>query len=148
MGLGGLYKKLKNAESNDSDQILEEFRRYFALHFWHKKKEIRTFCIVSDWIETSVKSLALEFYEDDAIISNRDIQDTVDHLNELGETELAGMICKGIHDYGNPQYTDMCDYPEEWVDDCFEIDKWIKGHRVQLRQWLYDYLLDIEDVIV
>ena len=148
MGLRDLYKKLKKTNSDDSDQILTEFRRYFAVHNWHPPKEIKTFCVVSDLIETSVKIIALEFYEQEAIISNIGIIDAVDHLNEMGETELAGIIGKGIHDYNNPQYTDMCDYPEEWVEDCFEIDKWIKGHRVQLKKWLYDYSLDIEDVIV
>ncbi|MBR2557976.1 MAG: hypothetical protein IKE95_06400 [Methanobrevibacter sp.] len=148
MGLRGLYKKLKKTEKDDSDQILAEFSRYFVENDWRATREIKTFCVVSDWIETSVKILALEFYEYDALLSkNNDIQDTIDHLNELGEMELAGMIAKGIHDYSNPQYSCICDYPKEWVDDCFDIDSWIKGHRVQLRQWLYDYLLNIEDSI-
>ena len=145
IGLKKLYEKLKRVDYDESEEILTEFCRYFHKHHMKSQMEVKTFCMVSDWVDTSTKTLVIEFYEFD---KNNFAKDAVNHLNSLGENELAAMINKGIHDYRNSQYSDMCDYPEEWVNDCIAIDRWIREHKKQLMQSLYNFLIENEDKIV
>ena len=97
----------------------------------------RAYLMVSEWIDYAERTIVLEFYE---FTPEERVREAVSYLSDTGETEIAEMMEKGIHDYHNPKYTDMCDYPEEWVDDCFEIDEWILKNKERLHKWLDEYL--------
>ena len=51
------------------------------------------------------------------------------------------MLQKGNHDYQDPQYQADFDYPEEWITESEEIDRWIVVHEQEIMQHLTDELL-------
>lgn len=121
---------------NDPELGYKMYRLYInnrRKRFYKKSQKQKAYYIVYEWINTSEKTIVLEFYE---FLPEKWIRETVAYLSDTGESEIAEMMEKGIHDYHNPKYTDMCDYPEEWVDDCFEIDDWITKNKERLHQWL------------
>ena len=144
MGIKNLFDQLKKSDYT-------EFYNYETdmFSYLYRNQElinlpfVNTFLIVSSWLGTSMRSGAWTFYEATPI---EDIMIAVKHLNEIGESELCRILKKGIHDYQNPLYND--EYPEEWMKESDDIDKWIIEHENWLYHWLYDYILTHEDKII
>ena len=127
-------------QSDEKDPIENIYRAYIEnrrKNYNKAKPKERAHLMVSEWIEYAEKTIVLEFYE---FTPEEWVNEAVAYLYDTGESEIAEMMEKGIHDYHNPKYTDMCDYPEEWVDDCFEIDEWILKNKERLHKWLDEYL--------
>ncbi len=141
-----LYDRLKAIDHKHFYEIESDFFQCFCYNPETVSLPlINAFLIVSGWFGTSERSGAWTFYE---ATNPESIQKAVDYLIQSGETELAAVIEKGIHDYQNPQYTEDFEYPEEWITESEEIDVWIKEHDDWLCHWLYDYLLKNENRII
>lgn len=128
-----LYKEFRRTGGNQDELIKNEIIKH-GNHFDNEKEPVKkAYELVSYWIETSEKTIVLEFYES---VPVDDIREAVKVLRMEGETELACMIEKGIHEYRDPQYRCVNDYPEDCLNDCFEIDVWIRNHKEQLKRWM------------
>ena len=141
-----LYDKLKSITSLDFYTLESDF--FIFLYSLPNKTDypfINAFLIVSSWFGTSERSGVWTFYE---ATPQSDIQKAVVYLKQHNDTELAYIIESGIHDYQNPVYLNDFEYPEEWISESEEIDKWIDEHRDWLCQWLYNFLIANEKIIV
>ena len=141
-----LYKRLKQTDPKDLHGIEPDF---FACFYRDKQKSslpaVKAFLIVSSWYGTSERSGVWEFYES---TPGSDIEEAANYLKEIGHEELSDVISKGIHDWANEKYRTGFNYPDEWMNECDEIDNWIAGNRESLTRWLYDYLIFIEKLFL
>lgn len=141
-----LYEKLKSMDYKEYYEIESDFFPYlYANSKIRELSDINAFLIVSSWFGTSERSGVWTFYEATA---QSNVQRAVDYLNQVGDSELAAIIERGIHDYQNPIYSGNFEYPEEWIDESNEIDDWIIEHSDWLWHWLYDFLIVNENRII
>ena len=139
-----LYEQLMNTEI-DNFYIVEEA---FFLKFCYITEEKRPNCVIafmtiSNWLGGALRSGVWTYYE---VAEPSDIQITLQFLNQTGEQELASIFAYGVHDYQNPKYAD-CGYPQTWIDESEEIDKWIFKHEDFLYRWEQTLLLDNKELI-
>lgn len=141
-----LYQRLKTLDYKHFFEIESDFFQCFCSDAETTENPmVNAFLIVSSWFGTSERSGVWTFYE---ATSPANVEKAVNYLLQVGETELAAVISKGMHDYQNPQYADNFDYPEEWITESEEIDAWISKHYDWLCHWLYDYLIANENKII
>lgn len=136
-----LYRKLSTIDDQELYSIEAEFCA--ALHYGipAKKKPmcVTAFLTISNWFATSQRSGAWTFYE---ATPQKDIELTLQYLNNTGDDELASIFRCGVHDYQNPIYADNFNYPEEWFNEANEIDAWIEKHKNLLYEWERRLLTD------
>lgn len=134
---------VKPDDEGQSDGIDPSYAIYLAYkenerkRYNKKSPKERAHLMVSEWIDYAERSIVLEFYE---FTPEEWVREAVACLSDTGESEIAEMMKKGIHDYRNPEYLGMDDYPEEWLDDCLEIADWIHNNKERLHKWLDEYL--------
>jgi hypothetical protein len=137
-----LYLRLRQLEPEDLYKIEADFFQYF---YNDKRKAalppVKTFLIVSGWYGTWFRSGSWVFYES---TPKSDIEDAVGYLKEIGCEELSRYISKGIHDWFEADFN----YPEEWMIECDDIDNWIADHEKEIKQWMYDYLINNEELFL
>ena len=146
MDIKKLYEKLKSMDDKEFYKIESDF--FIYLYSDPNKSSlpfVNTFLIVSSWFGTSMRSGVWTFYE---TANEQNVKNAVDYLKQTGETELAAIIEKGIHDYQNPIYSENFDYPEKWISEADEIDDWITEQESRLSNWLYNFLIANEDKII
>ena len=105
---------------------------------------VNAFLIISSWFGTSQRSGVWTFYE---ATKAEKIYSVLQFLKENGDNELAQILEKGMHDYQNPVYAENFDYPEEWIKEADEIDKWIMEHEDWLWKWKYKLLIDNKECL-
>ena len=141
-----LYKRLKLTDSKDFYTIEPDF--FLCLSSDSDRASlpcVNAFLTVSAWFGTSERSGVWTFYES---ANPPDVQKAADYLRAAGETALAAVLESGMHDYQNPVYAEEFSYPEEWMIEAAEIDRWIQKHAAQLQDLLYRLLLEHEDCIL
>lgn len=131
------YKELYKMESEFYLLLCEE-------PFEKRLSCVNAYLIISSWFGTSQRSGVWTFYE---ATNLEEIDATLQYLKTNNDMELAEIFEKGIHDYHNPIYAENFDYPEEWIEESDEIDKWIMEHEEWLWQWEYKMLIDNEKII-
>lgn len=128
--------------SADSSAVFAAQADFFRLFYAHPEMRnvpfVNAFLIVSGWLGTSFRSGVWTFYE---ATPQQDTAQAVRYLNASGAAALAEMLQKGNHDYQDPQYQEDFDYPEEWITESEEIDRWIAAHEQEIMQHLTDELL-------
>ena len=105
---------------------------------------INAYLIVSSWHGTSLRSGVWTFYES---TDKARIEEAVSYLKDNGDTELADMIRRGIHNYQTPEYIENLNYPDEWIDESDEIDDWISDNEEKIYEWLYSFILKNKKII-
>ncbi len=135
-----LFSMLESAVSSTEAVSVqaEFFRKLYADASLRALPFVNAFLIVSGWLGTSLRSGVWTFYE---ATPQQDVQAAAGYLEQSGFAELAAMLQKGIHDYQAPQYQADFDYPEEWITESEEIDRWITAHEDAILHHLTDELL-------
>ncbi|MBR1735843.1 MAG: hypothetical protein IJ736_02340 [Firmicutes bacterium] len=140
-----IYDKLELLDYGDFYKVESDFLMYFWKNDKMSDPIVNTFSVVSNWHAMSQRSGVWTFYE---ATGKSVIQSAVEHLKGINDTELAAMIEKGIHDYGDPIYQENFDYPQEWIDEADIIDDWIGKNEEWLLHWYYDYLIRYKEQIM
>lgn len=144
--LNQLYQKLLEMNYKDMYEIEAEFFMKLYYDFSEERLPwITAFLTISTWFGTSTRSGVWTFYE---VGNNQEMKTTIQYLRMRGDNKLADIFEKGIHDYQNPKYSPNYDYPEEWLEEADEIDKWISKHEDWLWKWEYDILIMNRDNIL
>lgn len=110
-----------------------------------KNQVIVAFLTISDWHGTSLRSGVWTFYE---VANQKMLLNTADYLNRIGEKDFGAIFRKGIHDYQNPQYSENCDYPNEWIEEADTIDQWIMRSESWLSAWKRNLLIKNKEFIL
>lgn len=111
MELENLYEQLNILATDDFEQIEPTF--FLKLHSIPdeiKPQSVVVFWNISTWQGTSVQSGVWTFYV------------TLQYLVQTGQTELADVFSRGIHDYQNPKYALNYNYPDAWMEESDVID--------------------------
>lgn len=131
-----------NAINIDVDDFCSiESDLFIKLYYIHNKPDfITAFLNLSSWKSTSLRSGVWTYFEATGI---EDIEVTRKYITEkIDNEELVNMYAQGIHDYGNEIYQENFDYPQEWLDESEEIDKWINMNMKQIVKICQDILSD------
>ncbi len=105
---------------------------------------VRAFLLIVNWFAMSQRSGVWTFYE---ATDPKEIELVVRFLEQRGDSDLALILRSGIHDYQNPKYVGNWDYPEEWIEEAKEIDRWIEKKEEWLYQWERELLTDNQTLI-
>ncbi len=140
-----LYSRLENTDKNEFYKIEPDFFMYlYSLYREEPVTLINAYLIVSSWHGTSLRSGVWTFYES---TDKARIEEAVSYLKDNGDTELADMIRRGIHNYQTPEYIENLNYPDEWIDESDEIDDWISDNEEKIYEWLYSFILKNKKII-
>lgn len=141
-----LYDTLLAMADRDFYQIETEFFMMLQRIPDHRKPDaVIAFLTISNWKGTSLRSGVWTFYES---AQQKDLQITAVYLTNAGQTELAEVFSRGIHDYQNPVYAQNFDYPSEWMEEADEIDRWICAHENCIDEWMLALLRDNKAEII
>lgn len=140
-----LYSRLENTDKNEFYKIEPDFFMYlYSLYREEPVTLINAYLIISSWHGTSLRSGVWTFYES---TDKARIEEAVSYLKDNGDTELADMIRRGIHNYQTPEYIENLNYPDEWIDESDEIDDWISDNEEKIYEWLYSFILKNKKII-
>lgn len=132
---------LKAISIEIDDFYLIESELFIELYNIQNKPDFITVLLnLSSWMGTSMRSGVWTYYES-ADLENIDV--TRKYISEkIGNEELINMYTQGINDYGNEIYQDNYDYPQEWLDESEQIDKWINLNMKLIIKIFQDILRD------
>lgn len=132
---------LKAISIEIDDFYLIESELFIELYNIQNKPDFITVLLnLSSWMGTSMRSGVWTYYES-ADLENIDV--TRKYISEkIGDEELINMYTQGINDYGNEIYQDNYDYPQEWLDESEQIDKWINLNMKLIIKIFQDILRD------
>lgn len=141
-----LYEQL-NITTDDNFYQLEAdlFMAFQSIPDEKKPQPVVAFLTISNWQGTSLRSGVWTFYE---AANLNDLTVTTKYLAKTGQTELADIFAKGIHDYQNPKYAKDYNYPAEWIKEADLIDSWIFKHEEWLLKWKRNLLAESKDTIL
>lgn len=132
---------LKAINIEVDDFYLIESELFIELYKIQTKPDfITAFLNLSSWKGTSLRSGVWTYFES---TGTEDIEITRKYIAEkIDNEEIVNMYAQGIHDYGNEIYQENFDYPQEWLDESEEIDKWINMNMKQIDKICLDILRD------
>lgn len=141
-----LYQKLSEIDNEEFYFVEGEFilELYNCVPIEKRPLCVIVFFIVSNWFAMSQRSGVWTFYEATA---PKDIELTIQFLEQRGDAEFASIFRYGAHDYQNPKYDGNWNYPEEWIEESEEIDQWITDHENELFMWEKRLLIDNKETI-
>lgn len=96
------------------------------------------FIEIDSWSGTSMRGGVWQYYE-----INSEEQGKSERVAEYlkshgGYDDMADIYAFGIHDY--QKYTEISEYPEEWLDESYKIDNWIYENENYIYQWKKDLI--------
>lgn len=135
-----LYDRL---QSVDMERFFELDGEFF-MELWGAPAQRRPDCAVafmmlSSWWGVSVRSGVWTYYESQ---NPADIRTACQYLSRNAPADLARMYSLGIHPYQDPAYQDAS-YPESWIEESEQIDRWIMDHEQEI--WAYERRLLLEE---
>lgn len=141
-----LYQQISNMNDQKFYLVEAEFCSELYNHISDEKKPlcVIAFLTIANWFAMSQRSGAWTFYES-VCPSNIDL--TLQFLEQTEYDDLVTIFRYGIHDYQNPQYAGNYNYPNEWIDESEEIDKWIIEHEEWIFAWERKLLIENKELI-
>lgn len=136
-----LYQQILEVNDHEFYLLVPEFCSELYYHISMDKRPlcVIAFLTIANWFAVSLRSGVWTFYES---TSPKDIESTLQFLEQAGDDELASIFRYGAHDYQNPKYSGNWDYPEEWIEESDKIDDWITNHENWLYLWERKLLID------
>lgn len=141
-----LYQKLSEIDIDEFYLLEGEFllELYDSVPAEKRPLCVTAFFTISNWFAMSDRSGVWTFYEATA---PKEIEATIQFLEQKGDDEFASIFRYGAHDYQDPRYDGNWNYPDEWIEEAEKIDQWITNHRNWLYMWQQKLLLDNKETI-
>ena len=105
------------------------------------------FMEIDGWQGMSQRCGVWQYYESGAYEKGK-LERAADYLKAQNEKEMADIFSLGIHDYAAPEYEENCGYPQEWLDEAENIDKWIYDNEEYIYNWKRRLVLSHKDEIL
>lgn len=142
-----IYLQLDSISSEDFPEIDYEFCSYFSEKYGYAENYdsnvpecVTAFMILEDWYSCWFRSGVWTFYEYYA--GKKALKITADFLKKYADKEMSDIFESGIHEYNNPKYAKVSDYPQEWIDESEKIDFWIENREKEIFRFLEKILID------
>ncbi len=133
---GDIYEEDYDILSNLYDFFCEHFEQ---LDTWWISTYMQIFSWQFQSYHEGVDTYYTNFY---GASDYNTIRKTADYLRIYGYDEISKWYSLGVHDYS--QYEDE-KYPEEWIAEIKEIDKWIDSNEEIIFRCMIDLLLKYKE---
>lgn len=139
--LKNLLSILDSVTEDDYILIIDAFFVYFYKNRITTPNCVNAFIVLNNMYCYSLNNGVWTYYEYEINVDK--INDAIKYLDECGYKELALFMRKNIHDYHNPDYKN--NYPQEWMDESKEFDKWILSNEKNIHKILFELLVSYKN---